>query len=92
MKIMIVWRTVPGKYKTAVEQFLRTGGSVPAGAKTLGRWHVPGSILGWHLVEATDLTAVAQHVAEWADYLECEVYPVVEDVESAAAAQRVFGK
>jgi hypothetical protein len=92
MKIMIVWRTVPGKYKIALEQFLRTGGSVPTGAKTIGRWHVPGSTLGWHLVEATDLTAVAQHVAEWADYLECEVYPVVEDAEAAAAAKSVVGK
>jgi hypothetical protein len=90
MKIMIVWRTIPGKYKTAVESFLREGGPVPPGAKTLGRWHVPGSILGWHLVEG-DLTAVGQHVAEWADLLECEVYPVVEDAEAADAAKRVFG-
>ena len=57
MTIMIVWKTVPGKYKTALEAFLRKGGPVPAGAKTLGRWHVPGSILGWHLVEG-DLTAI----------------------------------
>ena len=92
MKIMIVWRTVPGKYKTAVEEFLRAGGPVPAGARTLGRWHVPGSILGWHLIEATDLTAVAQHVAEWADVLECELYPVIEDAEAGAAAKKMFGK
>jgi len=90
MKIMIVWRTVPGKYKTAVEAFLHKGGPVPSGAKTLGRWHVPGSILGWHLVEG-DLTAVGQHVAEWADLLECEVYPVLEDDAAADAAKRVFG-
>ena len=45
MKIMIVWRTVPGKYKAALEAFLRSGGPVPAGAKTIGRWHVPGSCL-----------------------------------------------
>jgi hypothetical protein len=91
MKIMIVWRTVPGKYKAALEAFLRSGGSVPAGAKTIGRWHVPGSVLGWHLVEG-DLTAVAEHVAQWADLLECEVYPVTEDSEAAAAANKVFGK
>lgn len=92
MKVMIVWRTVPGKYKTAVEEFLKRGGPVPAGATTLGRWHVPGSVLGWHLVEASDLTAVGQHVVEWADYLECEVYPVIEDAEAAAAAKSMFGK
>jgi hypothetical protein len=91
MKIMIVWKTVPGKYKTAIEEFLRGGGSVPPGAKTLGRWHTPGSTLGWHLVEG-DLTAVAQHVAEWADLLECEVYPVIEDAEAASAANKALGK
>lgn len=91
MRIMIVWKTVPGKYKAAVEAFLREGGPVPPGAKTIGRWHTPGSILGWHLVDG-DLTAVAQHVAEWADLLECEVYPVIEDAEAATAAKKVFGE
>jgi hypothetical protein len=91
MKIMVVWRTVPGKYRTALEAFLRAGGPVPAGAKTIGRWHVPGSIMGWHLVDG-DLAAVAQHVGEWADLLECEVYPVIEDDDAAAAAKKVFSK
>jgi hypothetical protein len=35
---------------------------------------------------------VAQHVAEWADLLECEVYPVMEDAEAATAANKVLGK
>jgi hypothetical protein len=91
MKIMVVLKTVPGKYQTALEAFLRNGGPVPAGAKTLGRWHVPGSVLGWHLIEG-DLNAVAQHVAEWADLLECEVYPVMEDAEAGAAASKIVGK
>jgi hypothetical protein len=92
MKIMVVWRAVPGKYKAAVEQFLSTGGLPPAGAKSLGRWHVPGSMLGWHLVEADDMTAVAQHTAEWADLLDLETYPVIEDAAAAAAAKKVFSK
>jgi hypothetical protein len=92
MKIMIVWKTVPGKYKIAVEEFLRGGGPVPAEAKTLGRWHTPGSILGWHLVETNDLQVIAQHIAEWADVLECEVYPVIEDAQAGAAARKAFGK
>ena len=92
MKIMITWKTVPGKYKTAVEEFLRKGGPVPSGSKTVGRWHVPGSVQGWHLVESNDLTAVAQHVAEWGDVLEMQVAPVIEDAEAASAATKVFGK
>ena len=92
MKIMIVWKTVPGKYKTAVDEFLRRGAPVPAEAKTVGRWHTPGSTLGWHLIETKSLEVVAQHVAEWADVLECEVYPVIEDAEAGAAARKTFGK
>ena len=59
MKVMVVWKTVPGKYKTAIDQFLSKGGPVPPGAKTVGRWHTPGSTLGWHLIEASDLSVVA---------------------------------
>ena len=92
MKVMVVWKTVPGKYKTAVDQFLSGGGSVPAGAETVGRWHTPGSTLGWHLIEASNLAQVAQHVAEWSDVLVCDVYPVIEDAEAGAAMKAVFGK
>jgi Domain of unknown function (DUF3303) len=92
MKVMVVWKTVPGKYKTAVEQFLKTGGPVPPGVKSIGRWHVPGSTLGWRVVEADNLTDVAQTVAEWADVLEIEVYPVIEDAAAAEAAKRAFSK
>jgi hypothetical protein len=92
MKIMVVWKTVIGRYKAAVQEFLRGGGPVPSGAKTAGRRHTPGSTFGWHLIETNDLAAVAQHVAEWADLLECEVYPVIEDAEAGAAAKKAFGK
>ncbi|HXH50834.1 MAG TPA: DUF3303 family protein [Terriglobia bacterium] len=92
MKFMVVWKTVPGKYKTAVEQFLKTGGPVPSGAKSAGRWHVPGSTLGWHLIESNDMTAVAQAVAEWAEVLEIEVYPVIEDAAAGEAAKKALGK
>jgi hypothetical protein len=43
---MVVWRTVPGRYKPAIDQFLKTGGPFPDGVQQLGRWHVTGSILG----------------------------------------------
>jgi len=92
MKFMVTWRTRPGLYKKALEQFLETGGKPPKGFKTVGRWHVPGSILGWHLLEGDDPAALAEHVAEWADLLQLNVNPVIEDAASAAAASRVFGK
>ncbi len=92
MKFMVVWRTIPGKYKTALEQFLKTGAPAPAGAKTLCRWHVPGSTLGWHLIEASGPEAMAEHIAEWADVIELEIHAVIEDAAAGAAAQKVFGK
>ncbi len=92
MKFMITWRTRPGFYNVALEKFLKTGGKPPQGLKTLGRWHVPGSILGWHLLEGDDPTAVAEHVAEWADMLELEVNPVIEDTAAAEGASRVVKK
>jgi hypothetical protein len=58
----------------------------------VGRWHVRGSILGWHLVEGDDLTTVAEHVAEWGDLIDLQVHPVVEDTAAAEAASRIFGK
>jgi Protein of unknown function (DUF3303) len=92
MKFMVTWRTRPGFYNVAVQKFLKTGGNPPAGLKTVGRWHVPGSILGWHLLEGDDPMVVAQHVAEWADMIELEVNPVIEDAAAAEAASKVFGK
>ncbi|MGH9504430.1 MAG: DUF3303 domain-containing protein [Terriglobales bacterium] len=89
---MITWRTRPGFYKTAVQQFLKTGGKAPKGLKTVGRWHVPGSTLGWHLLEGDDSTALAEHVAEWADVLDLEVNPVIEDASAAEGASRIYGK
>lgn len=91
MRCMITWRTRTGAYEAAVEQFLATGGAPPEGLTTVGRWHVPGSVLGWHLVEG-DLGLVAQHVATWAEVLDLEVHPVIDDGQAAEAATRVLGK
>jgi hypothetical protein len=92
MKFTVTWRTRPGLYKTAVQQFLKTGRNPPNGLKTVGRWHVPGSILGGHLLEGDDPAVVAQHIAEWADVIELEVNPVIEDAAAADAASKVLGK
>jgi len=92
MKFMVVWKTIPGKYKTALEKFLKTGAPAPDAGKTLGRWHVPGSMLGWHLIEASGPEVLAEHAAEWADVLELEIHPVIEDAAAGAAAQKVMGK
>ena len=85
MKFMITWKLPPASHKSAVERFLASGAPVPPGMKTLGRWHSPGSVFGWHLVEGDDGVALAKHFAEWADLLELQISPVLEDDEAARA-------
>jgi Domain of unknown function (DUF3303) len=90
MKFMITWKVPPANYKDAVARFLKTGGPVPAGLKMLGRWHTTDG-RGFLLVEGTD-TALAENFAQWADLLEIEVAPVLEDAEAGAVLSKAFGK
>ena len=91
MKFMITWKASPANYKIAVKRFLKTGAPAPKGLKTVGRWHSTGSTRGFHLVEGSD-AALAEINAEWADLLELEVLPVVEDDVAGAVAKKVYGK
>ena len=92
MKYMIAWKIPPSSYKAAVDAFLDGGAPVPPGMKTVGRWHTPGSISGWHLVEGDDVEALAQHVAEWAGKIDLEVSPVIEDEAAASSLSKVYRK
>jgi hypothetical protein len=91
MKFMIMWKASPVHYTTAVKRFLKTGAPAPKGLKTIGRWHTAGSSRGFHLVEGSE-AALAEINAEWADLLELEVVPVVEDDVAGAVAEKVYGK
>ena len=91
MKFMIAWKIPPGCYKAAAERFLKTGAPSPAGLKTIGRWHAPGSSCGWHVVEG-DVTLLAELEAVWADLLELQITPVIEDAEAASSIAKVHGK
>jgi hypothetical protein len=85
------WKASPANYKTAVERFLKTGAPEPKGLKTIGRWHTAGSSRGFHLDEGSD-AALAEINAEWADILDLEVLPVVEDDAAGELATRIYGK
>jgi hypothetical protein len=91
MKYMVTWKISPSNYKAAVKRFLKTGAPAPKGMKTIGRWHTAGSTRGFHLVEGSD-AALAEINAEWADLLDLQVVPVVEDDVAGAAAAKVLGK
>jgi hypothetical protein len=90
MKFMIGWKIPPTYHTAAAKGFLSSGAPMPEGLKQLGRWHGPGSVKGWALVECEDPSALHQHIAVWADRLECEVTPVVEDSDAAESLIKVF--
>jgi hypothetical protein len=91
MKFMITWKVSPANYKAAVERFLKTGAPAPKGLQTIGRWHTAGSSRGFHLVDGS-AAALAEINAEWADLLDLEVVPVVEDDVAGEVATRIYGK
>lgn len=91
MKFISTWTIPPGNVNPAIERFLKTGGKAPEGVKMLGRWFgMDGRAFA--VSEATDVKAIYQWYAEWADLLELTVTPCVEDAEAgpvlAALAKR----
>ena len=91
MKYMLSWMISCENHKPAGVSFLKSGAPAPAGLKILGRWHGPGSVNGWALVESDDPKAVYEHVAQWASLLDLEVTPVLEDADAAEALSKVYG-
>lgn len=89
---MISWKIAPGHHKAAVAAFLKGGAPMPDGLTMLGRWHGPGSASGWALAEVKDPKALSQHIAEWADLLEFQVTPVLEDADAAQALSKAYAK
>ena len=65
---------------------------MPDGLILIGRWHAPGSGYGWALVEGEEPKALAEHVGQWANLLELQITPVIEDKEAAQALSTVYGK
>jgi len=90
MKFMITWTISPSHYRATVERFLNTSAPDVDGLTTVGRWHMPGSSRGWHVVEGT-VEAVATLEAFWGDLLEIQVFPVLEDAEAALSLSRSSG-
>ncbi len=91
MKFMIEWKISSSSYKATIEAFLSSGAPPSEGMTSLGRWHSPGSVRGWHLVEG-DPVAIADHVAQWAPLAELEITPVLEDEDAAKGLSAVFGQ
>lgn len=92
MKHMISWKLAPGNHKAAAKAFLKSGAPAPKGLTLIGRWHGPGSACGWALVEGDDAKALSQHIADWADLIEFQVTPVVEDADAGQVLSKTYAK
>jgi hypothetical protein len=91
MKFMVAWTISRACDRAAGERFLKTGAPDAAGVETTGRWHAPGSAVGWHVVEA-DASGVAELEAVGGDLLDVPITPVIEDAEAASNLAEVHGK
>ncbi len=92
MKFMLSWRISTENRKAAAKAFMQTGAPMPDGMTLIGRWHAPGSSFGWLLIEASEAEPIAIHAAQWGDYLDIDVTPVVEDEVAGRTFAKVYGR
>ena len=85
--IALVFKT--GYHEIAAKKFLDTGAPFPD-CKSWKRFHAPGSVEGWILVEADNANACYEHAAEWAECLNWDVTPVLTDEEAAPLMAKAY--
>ena len=74
----------------AVEKFLSTGTSFPDGVKVHGRYHAPGSLNGWIVVETENILSLYKHAAEWGELLEWKTTQVLTNEQGGKVASKLF--
>lgn len=92
MKFMVTWKLPAANNREAINRFLATGGTPPAGLTSLGRWHAADVSGGWHLVETNDPKLLHQHSVEWADLLDLTIVPVLDDADAGAVLGEMHGQ
>ena len=84
------FKTGPNYLATGFRKFLSTGAPFSEGVKIHGRYHAPGSVNGWIVVETDNLSALYEHAAEWGELLEWRTTPVLTDEEAGKVASKLF--
>jgi Protein of unknown function (DUF3303) len=64
MRFVSTWSLRPAAHREAAERFLKGGGKVPEGLKTLARWHYTSGSGGVHIFECDDAQVMADFAAE----------------------------
>ena len=85
MFYVMEWKIRTGYVGDAFKKFLDTGAPFP-GVTMHGRYHAPGSVNGWIIIETDDISAIYKHAAEWAEFLEMKTTPVLNDEQAGEAA------
>ena len=89
MTFLMHWSFKTGYHEIAAKKFLATGAPFPE-CKSWKRWHAPGSVEGWILVEADNADACYEHAAEWAECLDWEVTPVLSDEQAGPLIAKAY--
>ncbi|MCW8278126.1 DUF3303 family protein [Pseudomonas sp. PCH199] len=92
MLFIVTWSISPDNRNAAVERFLKTGGTPPAGVTMKGRWHAVGSSAGFGVAEASDVVPIQQWVLEWNDLMNMEVHAALTDEQIAPLLAGISGK
>jgi hypothetical protein len=92
MRFMTTWKARPGALREAVDRFLAGQGQPPAGVTMLARWHKVDCSGGYTLAESDNPSALYELSAQWADVLEIESCPVIEDTAAGTVLAKVFRK
>jgi hypothetical protein len=89
MTFLMHWSFKTGYHEIAAKKFLATGAPFPE-CRSWKRFHAPGSVEGWILVEADTADACYEHAAEWAECLNWEVTPVLSDEQAGPLMAKVY--
>ena len=89
MTFLMHWSFKTGYHEKAARQFLATGAPMPE-CKSWQRFHAPGSVQGWIIVETDDAGVCYEHAAEWAEFLDWNVTPVFTDDQAGPLIAKVY--
>lgn len=71
-------------------RFLDEGDPLPPGIELHGRWHDLGTKTIWTLVETDDAALLQAAMAKWADDVDFDAHPVLDDAECGAVLKKVL--
>ena len=92
MLYMMEWSLKADDYDKAHNRFLEGAAPMPEGSTLVGRWHAPGSVNGWLVVETDKPETVYVHAAEWGDVLTFDITPVFTDEQAGASSVEGRGR